>query len=111
MVNLSTLTDRELTMLLGHALYMGHALRVAARAEQRARLAVGPDAREEAWDTALRWDAWRRHERKYNGTDFWPLWAPSRGPEWAHESGLDRAWAQPCFLSESARAEMHVPRR
>ena len=39
-MNLSTLTDRELHLLLGHSLYLTHALRAAARAEQKARLCV-----------------------------------------------------------------------
>ena len=41
---LAQLTDRELTMLLGHSLYLGHALKTAARAEQKWRLYLGGDA-------------------------------------------------------------------
>ncbi len=98
-MNLSTLTDRELTLLLGHSLYMGHALRVAARAEQRARLR--PSA-----ESLIPLTLGAYHAIPRLG------WAPSRcasDPEpWARPR---RERLQPCFLSESARAEMHVPRR
>ncbi len=123
-MDLSNLTDRELTGLLGFSLYVGHALKTAARAEQKSRLWVGRGTDDLAEVGAFQYTAAYRRAFDTQGPcglirdkdrTSWRIgraWSAARcdtDPEpWMRPR---RERLQPCFLSESARAEMHVPRR
>jgi hypothetical protein len=114
-VNLSTLTDRELTLLLGHSLFLGHALKTAARAEQRDRLKIGRGrVRAEIADLLPDLSAAMYRRAAYAPSEpdrptFSWTWA--RTDRAAASRWLGHPWPSYCKVSESSRAAMHAPAR